>query len=160
MDSSKFNLWRACFAFCQVDSELAKKEKLWLENKSESLNFTAEQKSILLNDLNFPPEISSLLPLITKPSDRAFLIDQMRVLAHIDGRMSQAEQLKIEETKKVVLSKINLTELEQKIAALEMVSYHEDEVYKVDNESSFFERLHRYAQKVANPGDYKLPEKD
>ena len=110
MDSSKFNLWRACFAFCQVDSELAKKEKLWLENKSESLNFTAEQKSILLNDLNFPPEINSLLPLITKPSDRAFLIDQMRVLAHIDGRMSQAEQLKIEETKKVVLSKINQRE--------------------------------------------------
>ena len=158
MDSSKFNLWRACFAFCQVDSDLAKKEKSWIENKSESLKFTPEQKSILLSDLKSPPDINALLPLITKPSDRAFLVDQMRVLSHLDGTLSQVELTKIQEIKEIVLSKINQTALEQTIAADERASYHEDEVYKVDNESSFFERLHRFAQKVVNPGDSKFPE--
>lgn len=157
MDSSKFNVWRACFAFCQVDLELAKKEKEWLENKSTSLNFTPDQKTTLLNDLKSPPDINALLPLITKPSDRAFLVDQMRVLAHIDGSKSYAEGKKIEEIKNIVLSKIDLSALEQQIAADEKASYHEDEVFKVDNESSFFERLHRYAQKIDNEGDYVLP---
>lgn len=157
MDASKFNLWRACFSFCQIDSKLAEQERKWLEEKAAFLKLSAEQKKTLLNDINNPPNLTSILPLITKPSDRAFLVDQMRVLAYIDGNLSPVEKAKIDEVKNLVLSKVNLTELEQKIAQDEMASYHEDEVYKVDNESSFFERLHRYAQKVINPGDYKLP---
>ncbi len=157
MDSSKFNLWRACCSFCQLDSKLAEQEKKWLEGKAESLKLSAEEKRILLNDISNPPDLTAILPLITRPSDRAFLVDQMRVLAFIDGDLSPVEKAKIDEVKALVLSKINLTELEQKIADDEMSSYHEDEVYKVDNESSLFERLHRYAQKMMNPGDYKLP---
>lgn len=157
MDSSKFNLWRACFSFCQVDEKLAAEEKEWLEEKSEMLKCTPEQKKILLSDLRNPPDIESILPQITKPSDRAFLVDQMRVLAFIDGQASPVEKAKIEKVKSIVLSKINLTALEQQIADDEMASYHEDEVYRTDNEASFFERLHRYAQKTLNPGDYKLP---
>lgn len=157
MDSSKFNLWRACFSFCQVDANLAAEEKKWLLEKSDALKFTPEEKKTLLNDLNNPPDIKAILPHITKPSDRAFLVDQMRVLAHIDGNLSLAEKAKIDEVKNIVLSKINLTDLEKQIAADEMASYHEDEVYKVGNDASFFERLHRYAQKIMNPGDYKLP---
>ena len=160
MDSSKFNVWRACFIFCQVDSELADKERVWIENKYETLKFTPEQRDILLNDIKSPPDINKILPLITRPADRAFLVDQMRVLSHIDGQLTPPEQKKIEEIKNVVLSSVNLTELEQKIAADELASYHEDEVYKVTNEHSFFERLHRFAQKVINPGDYKFPDNE
>ena len=158
MDLSKFNLWRACFSFCHVDAKLAAEEKKWLMEKSHLLKFTPEQKETLMGDLKNPPVIKMILPLITKPSDRAFLIDQMRFIAHIDGNLSPEEKAKITEIKNIVLSKINLTALEQQIAADEMASYHEDEVYKVDNDASFFERLHRYAQKIRNPGDYKLPE--
>lgn len=157
MDSSKFNLWRACFSFCQVDSKLAAEEKKWLETKSEILKLSPDQKQTLLKDVQNPPDINSILPLITKPSDRAFLVDQMRVIAHIDGNLSPAEKAKIDEVKNIVLSKINLTEIEKQIAAEDMASYHEDEVYKVGNEASIFERFHRYAQKIMNPGDYKLP---
>lgn len=159
MDSSKFNLWRACFAFCQVDKELARKEKEWIQSKISSLKFTDEQKRTLQDDLTSPPDITPVLEQITKPSDRAFLIDQMRVLAHIDGTVSQQERLKIEEIKAKVLAKVNLSELEAKIAADEKASYHEDEVYKVHNKDSAFEALHRYLQKAINPGDYKFPDK-
>jgi hypothetical protein len=160
MDSSKFHLWRACFSFCQVDNKLAVKEKQWLEQKAESLKFTSEQKEQLFKELQHPSELSEILPLITRPSDRAFLVDQMRVLAHIDGELSDIEKNKIQEIRKLVLARVNLTDLENKIALDEMASYHEDEVYKVNNKDSFFERLHRYAQKVVNPGDYKLPSKE
>lgn len=158
MDSSKFNLWRACFSFTQVDARLADEEKIWLAEKSEFLKFTPEQRVTLEGDLKNPPDLRSILPLITKPSDRAFLIDQMRVLAHIDGKLSDVEKMKINEIKDLVLAKVNLSEAEKIVAADEMASYHEDEVYKINNETSFFERLHRYAQRALNKGDYKLPE--
>lgn len=159
MDSSKFNLWRACFAFCQVDQELARKEKEWIQSKINFLKFTEDQKKILEADLVSPPEITPILEQITRPSDRAFLLDQMRVLAHIDGTVAQAERQKIEEIKAKVLAKVNLSELEAQIAADEKASYHEDEVYKVHNKDSAFEALHRYIQKTINPGDYKFPDK-
>lgn len=159
MDSSKFNVWRACFAFCQIDKELAQEERKWIEEKSNTLNFTNEQRTILLGDLNSPPEIHSILPLITKPSDRAFLVDQMRFLSRIDGTFSPEEKKKIEEIRSIVLSKVNLAAAEAQVAADELASYHEDEVYKVNNKHSFFERLHRFAHKTINPGDYKLPGK-
>lgn len=160
MDTSKFNLWRACFSFCQVDNELARKEREWIETKINDLNFNEDQKNQLISDLSSPPDINSILPLITKPSDRAFLVDQMRVLSRIDGQFSQAERLKIEEVKTKILSKVNLSELEGKVAADEKASYHEDEVYKVHNKDSFMERLHMELMKLLNPGDYKFPGKE
>lgn len=159
MDSSKFNLWRACFAFCQIDQELARKEREWIQSKINFLKFTDEQKKLLEADLVSPPDINPILDQITRPSDRAFLLDQMRVLAHIDGSVAQQERLKIEEIKAKVLAKVNLSELETQIAADEKASYHEDEVYKVHNKDSAFEALHRYIQRAMNPGDYKFPDK-
>jgi hypothetical protein len=41
----------------------------------------------------------SVLKNVTKPSDRSFLVDQMRVLTRIDGKLSQQEKVKIEEFK-------------------------------------------------------------
>lgn len=159
MDSSKFNLWRAAMAFTMVDKTLASQEQEWIKSKFEILKFTKEQTDILLNDAKNPPELESLLPLITKPSDRAFLIDQMRHLSKIDGHLAPSEKEKIEKLKEIVLSKINLPELENLIAADEKASYHEDEVYKVNNPGSIFESIIRSIQKTANPGDYKMPKK-
>ncbi len=143
MDSSKFHLWRACVSFCHVDKVLGEKERAWIESKSETLSFTPEQKAIILRDLVNPPRIMELLPLITKPSDRAFLVDQMRVLAYIDGTLDQEEKKKIEEIKGLLLSKINLTSLEKEIAQIENSFYDEDEVYKVHNKASFLESFHK-----------------
>lgn len=160
MDSSKFHLWRACFLFCRIDGVVNAAEKKWMSEKIMTLPFTPDQKKILLDDERSSPNIDLLVPEITKPSDRAFLIDQMRVLAKIDGSVSEEEKAKIESFRQKVLAKVDLNKLEKTIAEDEKASYHEDEVYKVDNESSWFERLHRYVQKTANPGDYKIPKKD
>ena len=58
-----------------------------------------------------------------------------------------------------VLKGVDLEELEKVIAEDEKASYHENEVYKVHNKYSRFERIYRAAQKIMNPWDYKFPTK-
>ena len=157
MDDSKFNLWRATFSFCFVDGFLSNEEQIHIEEKLSILKFDESQKSILMKDLRSPPDFNSLLPLITKPADRSFLINHIRVLAKIDDNLSIEEKAKIEEVKMAVLSELNFKELNQTIADDEKASYHEDEVYKVDNKHSYAEAVIKSLQKALNPGDYKKP---
>lgn len=85
MEDSKFNLWRATFSFCFVDGFLSPQESEYLEEKMNALPFSADQKRILMSDLKSPPDIESILPLITKPADRGFLINNIRLLSRIDN---------------------------------------------------------------------------
>lgn len=160
MDDSKFNLWRACFSFCFVDGFLDPKEEQWIHGKIKSLKFSPEQIETLMRDLKSPPDIDKLLPLITKPADRGFLVDQMRQLTRIDYEISVEEKAKIESIQKAVLSKIDLNSLKKQVAEDEHASYHEDEVYKVHNQHSYVERVFKGLMKILNPGDYKYPDNE
>jgi hypothetical protein len=157
MEDSKFNLWRACFSFCFIDGFLNEEEELWIETKLDSLAFTQDQLRILIQDLKSPPAIDQLLPLITKPSDRGFLVNHIRQVAHLDKDVSKAEKEKIDSVLKLILSKVDLKELNLAVATDETASYHEDEVYKVHNKHSFVEALIKDLSKKINPGDYKFP---
>lgn len=157
MDDSKFNLWRASFSFCFVDGFLAQEELDFIESKIKSLQFTDSQKKILMNDLVSPPDFSSILPLITKPADRGFIVNHIRMLAQIDGTFSSEEKAKVEKVKEMILAKLDMAELDSTIAADEKASYHEDEVYKVDNKHSYVEKVIKGLLKLLNPGDYKFP---
>ncbi len=157
MDDSKFNLWRACFSFCFVDGFLSPEEQKWIESKLATLSFSEAQKKILINDLKSPPDIENLLPLITKPGDRGFLINHIRILSTLDSELSSSEKAKIDEMHKAVMSKIDLKAMDNIIAADEKASYHEDEVYKVHNKHSYIEKMVMGLMKSFNPGDYKLP---
>jgi hypothetical protein len=157
MDNSKFHLWRACFVFCSIDGVIEEVEKKWIKEKKLKLNFTPEQRIIISNDETHAPKISDLIPLITKKSDLGFLVSQMRVLASLDGYFHPEEEAKYKKIKEVVLGNIDLVALNEIIKEDERESYHEDEVYKVYNEDSIFEKSLRKIQKVLNPGDYKFP---
>lgn len=157
MEESKFNLWRACFSFCFVDGFLAPKEHEWIESKISTLAFSGDQLKILIQDLKSPPAIEKLLPLITKPADRGFLVNHVRVLAKLDSDLSVEEKQKIQMVLQAITSKIDMKALNDVIAQDEKASYHEDEVYKVHNKHSFVESLVMSLMKKINPGDYKLP---
>lgn len=157
MDNSKFHLWRACFVFCSIDGVIEEVEKKWIKEKKLKLNFTPEQRTIISNDETHAPKISDLIPLITKKSDLGFLVSQMRVLASLDGYFHPEEEAKYKKIKEVVLGNIDLVALNEIIKEDERESYHEDEVYKVYNEDSIFEKSLRKIQKILNPGDYKFP---
>lgn len=157
MEESKFNLWRACFSFCFVDGFLAPKEHEWIESKISTLAFSGDQLKVLIQDLKSPPAIEKLLPLITKPADRGFLVNHVRVLAKLDSDLSVEEKQKIQMVLQAITSKIDMKALNDVIAQDEKASYHEDEVYKVHNKHSFVESLVMSLMKKINPGDYKLP---
>jgi hypothetical protein len=157
MEESKFNLWRACFSFCFVDGFLAPKEHEWIESKISTLAFSGEQLKVLIQDLKSPPAIEKLLPLITKPADRGFLVNHIRVLAKLDSDLSVEEKQKIQTVLNAITSKLDMKALNDVIAQDEKASYHEDEVYKVHNKHSFVESLVMNLMKKINPGDYKLP---
>jgi len=116
------------------------------------------RKKILINDLKSAPDIENLLPLITKPVDRGFLINHIRILSTLDSELSSSEKAKIDEMHKTVMSKIDLKVMNDIIAADEKASYHEDEVYKVHNKHSYVEKMVMDLMKLLNPGDYKFPE--
>lgn len=158
METSKFNLWRASFSFCFIDGFLDEAEEQWISEKLHHLPFTQEQKQLLIQDLKGPPKINEILPLITNPVDRGFLVNNLRVLSRLDKHFSPQEKLKVQQITDAVLGKINLDQLNEIIRLDEMASYHEDEVYKIDNKHSFSEAIIKRLQRVLNPGDHKLPE--
>jgi hypothetical protein len=127
MDSSKFNLWRSLFAFCHIDGKVTPEEVQWMTAKLSGLNFTDEQKNILQTDYRAPPRILDLLPLITKPSDRAFLVDQMRVIGHLDKDFSESEKNKMQLVHKEVMSRINLPELESMVSQVHLEMQHDQQ---------------------------------
>jgi hypothetical protein len=160
MDKNKFNLWRASFSFCFVDGFLSSEEKSWIETKMNDLPLTPAQKSMLMNDLLNPPNISALLPQITNPVDRGFLVNNIRMLAKIDQDLNASEKAKIEQVTKEILAKIDLVQLNQVIQDDEHASYHEDEVYKIDNKHSYTEAILKRLSRFINRGDYKYPEEE
>ena len=115
---------------------------------------------MLINDLKSAPKIEMLIPLITNLADRGFLINNIRLLSRLDNQLSDEEKNKIEKVKIAVLSKVDLVALDAQIAADEKASYHEDEVYKVDNKHSYVEKIIKDLLKKMNPGDYKYPPKE
>lgn len=159
MDDSKFNLWRACFSFCFIDGFLDSSEQKWIEDKLNTLKFSDDQKKTLMSDLKSPPAIDKLLPLITKPADRGFLVNNLRQLSKLDKVLSASENQKIQAVQQAVISKIDMVGLDKIIEADEKASYHEDEVYKVHNKSSYIESTFKGLLKILNPGDYKFPDK-
>lgn len=106
MDDSKFNLWRATFSFCFVDGFLSPEESTYIEEKLKTLPFSPKEKEILMSDLKSPPEVEKLLPLITRPADRGFLINNVRLLSKVDG-LTDFEKEKIQILQERVISKLN-----------------------------------------------------
>lgn len=156
MDDSKFNLWRATFSFCFIDGFLSPEETGYIEDKLTHLKFTADQKKILMGDLKAPPAIDKLLPLITSPADRGFLVNNVRILSKLDG-LSPQEKEKIKSIHDKVMAKIDLTKVTETVAKDEMDSYSEAEVYQVHNKNLYSERIIKGLMKALNPGDHKFP---
>lgn len=156
-NESKFNMWRACIGVIWIDGKLADEEERWISEKIRNLKFTPEQKEILLGDLKNNINFEEVFLKISDKRDKAFLAHQMRVIGHLDKDFSTNEKNLFEQWNKFVLGQVDLEGLETLIGELERESYHEDEVYKVDNKGSVFEKAHMSFMKLYNKGDYKFP---
>lgn len=157
IDDSKFSMWRACIGVIYLDKKVTKEEKKWAEEKFEALNFSEEQKAILVNDLANGVAIESLHDKITDKRDMAFLLHMMRVISNLDNNFSSEEKAAYQKLENSIMKKIDVQKITNEVKAIEVASYHEDEVYRNNNPASFLEGLFNAFRKYLNPGDYKLP---
>jgi uncharacterized membrane protein YebE (DUF533 family) len=145
MDESKFQLWRASFAFCFLDGILDEKEKLWIQDKMTSLPFNENQKQQLLKELKNPPALVNILPLITKPADRGFLINHIRFLASLDKVITKQEKAKIENLLQQVFKQIDEAQLMNQLSAWE-----KDHLARLNSESLQSPHKHSFLERLIN----------
>ena len=165
MNSEKFKLWKLALSAIHIDGKVTKEEEKWFHEKisvlaeNKILNFTPEQIDQLQEvmhspGLNFLEDFRSL----SNPADCSFLVHLLRIISHLDKDFSEEEKSLYQDLEKACLEKVNLNEVEEKIKVMEKESYHEDEVYKVDNPKSLFESFFMKILRSINPGDYKFPD--
>ena len=157
MNVDKFNLWRAIFSLVHLDKHVSTEEENWINNKLKTLSFTEDQQNILREDIIAKKDIFSFLDLITNKADRAFLLHQVRVVSNIDGDYSEDEKVFFKELEAKIIGKLDLEPIVQEIEQMEQEEYRVDEVYSVDNEHSFFEKMYKGFLRLMNSDNYKFP---
>lgn len=135
-DTNKFAMWRACIAVMHLDGRICAAERDWMRDKLDTLPLSNDQKMTLINDLRGGASLDNLVPFITEAKDRAFLLHLMRIIAHLDGDFSDVEKQAYAKLEKLVLSRLNLPELEKQAQKFEDDSYKNVEL---DNRHSLFE---------------------
>lgn len=123
INDSKFNMWRACIGSLHFDEQISSEERVWAEEKLKALAFTPEQKALLKKDLEFGNNFDECFAKITDKVDRAFLVNTLRVLGHLDRNFSAAEKEKFKTVEESVLNGIDFNEV---IRSIEAVRSHEE----------------------------------
>ena len=157
MSESKFNMWRACVSIVHLDSVVTSEERKWVEEKILKLPLTIDQAAILKADLAKPLNFEEAFKKVTDKSDLAFVLNTLRVVGHLDKNFSTTEKESFNKLEKIILANLDLKAMAAEVEAIELASYHEDEVYKNNNRESIFELLFHTFMKFLNPGDYKFP---
>ena len=159
MSVSKFNMWRSCVAVVHLDNKVTTEERKWIEEKIQKLPLTNEQRLALKSDLETPMNFEEAITKITDKKDLAFLLNTLRVIGYLDKVFSELERQSFNKLESLVLKGLDLKAIAAEVEAIEIASYHEDEVYRNTNRASLFENIFHSFMKFINPGDYKFPKK-
>ncbi|MGM0421870.1 MAG: hypothetical protein ACQEQL_02105 [Pseudomonadota bacterium] len=92
ISNSRYTMWRAIIALAHADHVVTQEEKDFIMKKLESLPFSTEQRTQLLEDMEESPDIEALLPDITEPVDRSMLVYYGRLLVWSDGEYALQEE--------------------------------------------------------------------
>lgn len=85
-------MWRALFAVAHADSIITDEEIRFMAEAMEDIPFTAEQKSILTEDIKNPQDIIAMFQGISDARDQAKFFQFARNLVWADGDFGKAEQ--------------------------------------------------------------------
>lgn len=92
ISNSRYTMWRAIIALAHADHVVTQEEKDFIMKKLESIPFSTEQRTQLLEDMEEFPDIEALLPDITEPVDRSMLVYYGRLLVWSDGEYALQEE--------------------------------------------------------------------
>lgn len=90
--TSQFYMFRCVIAMAHADHIVTKEEHDYVMGFIKRLPFTAEQKSILLSDLEEKQDAAGLLSHINDPKYRGQLVYFARLLAYKDGNLHPKEE--------------------------------------------------------------------
>ena len=167
MNDDKFQLWRLALSCIHIDGKVTEQERVWFDQKisdlkkNSILSFSSEQINELKQSLSKPlNDFEKEFDKISKPSDRAFLLHTLRVISHLDKDFSSEERALYTQLEQKVLKGVDVEAVEKITAEMEEQSYHEDEVYSIDNKSSRLEAALMKSLRVLNRGTHKYPKGD
>lgn len=92
LERSQFYMWRAVFAMAHADNIVTGEEKKYLNNILEKEPFNAEQKRILMEDIDRPQDIAEMFVNIEDQNDRSQFFYHARMLVWSDGDFGEQEQ--------------------------------------------------------------------
>ncbi|MBI2520774.1 MAG: TerB family tellurite resistance protein [Bdellovibrio sp.] len=157
LTESKLFMWRACMTIFHLDGKITPAEQKWAEEKINSLPISREEKDILRADFKSPPALKSLIPKITHPPDKAFLLHMVNVLGHLDGEFHESEKQLFSSLQNEIMGCLDMSAIERDVQKMEADSYDKKAVFAINNRSSLFEHVYKNARLNLNLGDKKLP---
>lgn len=92
VSTSKFYMFRCLAAIAHADGIVCDEERGYMMALISHVPFSAEQKDILLNDLDHAQKIESLLPYINDPVYRGQVAYFARLMAFKDGHLDPGEK--------------------------------------------------------------------
>lgn len=92
LSDSRFHMWRAVTAMMHADSVVRPHEINFVLQSTKTLGMTAEQQSILMEDLQIPADMVECYSKITSPKDKEDFFHLAHALAWSDGNMDEREE--------------------------------------------------------------------
>lgn len=92
LERSQFYMWRAVFAMAHADNVVTEEEKKYLNNILAKEAFSAEQRNILIKDMDQPQDIAEMFVNIEDQNDRSQFFYHARMLVWSDGDFGEQEQ--------------------------------------------------------------------
>ena len=133
-------MWRACMTVFHLDGKISAMEKQWAEDKINSLPISNEEKDILRNDFKTPSSLKTLIPKITHPPDKAFLLHMINVLGHLDGEFHESERQVFLTLQKEIMGGLKMSNIEDEVKKME------EESYAINNKASLLEHVFKKAR--------------
>lgn len=90
--NSKFYMIRCVIAMAHADGEVCDEERAYIHALMRHINFSAEQRQILGDDLETEQNVADLFRHINDPRYRGQVVYFARILAHKDGILDPSEQ--------------------------------------------------------------------
>lgn len=164
MNKEKFKLWRLALSTIHLDGKVTPEEEAWFDktvnqlSANSVLDFSDEQVQELKNVLKKP--VNSFIEEarnLKNPADCSMLLHYLNMASQLDSDYSDEEKKHYHELQKACLEGVEVNDIQKRVQQMEKASYHEDEVYRVQNSSSIFEAAFKTILKVFNSGEYKSP---
>jgi uncharacterized membrane protein YebE (DUF533 family) len=115
LSESRFNMWRAVFALAHADHQICEDERTFLKQYLDVVEFSADQKGVLLEDLIDPQAPFEMFENITVPEDRGAFFQFARALIWANGDEHEQEVKIKKNLHELHIQNLNVEQLEQEL---------------------------------------------